>query len=328
MRKTFFQKVILKLLALDVRLMGRWVTNNAWRRALLSCVDDVYRPFSPQRVMLHIDRDKKDIAYLMMAKAASSALIRMIINRQPDYFSPRKGKVIPYLKVIVREDEGWTLTQRHFLFGFKIKNLAVEEVNSYFTFTFVRNPFTRWVSFFQNKYDYEDKKGKYYYNQPTLLFSLIKGQEALSFEELQDKIRARPKGGRTEMFPLLKKAASFEQLTSNLSKLPDHYLDYHTLPQHMGIEAFEEIGGKIDFLGKFETLEQDFEKIRHRFDLPPLRHANQSAGQHEDWRDYYTPKTARLIYQKYREDFERFGYEDEYPKLLNYLASKAQAQEV
>ena len=38
-------------------------------------------------------------------------------------------------------------------------------------------------------------------------------------------------------------------------------------------------------------------------------------------RDYYTPKTAKMIYQRYRKDFERFGYEDEYPKLLDYLAS-------
>ncbi|MPN62502.1 hypothetical protein SDC9_210251 [bioreactor metagenome] len=38
--------------------------------------------------------------------------------------------------------------------------------------------------------------------------------------------------------------------------------------------------------------------------------------------DYYTPKTAKMVYRKYRKDFETFGYEDEYTKLLTYLAAK------
>ena len=92
--------------------------------------------------------------------------------------------------------------------------------------------------------------------------------------------------------------------------------------QHIRIDRFKAAGGRIDFIGKFETLKEDFEKVRVHLDLDSLMHKNKSTGEHSDWRDYYTPKTAKMVYQRYSKDFEMFGYEDEYPKLLDYLAGQ------
>ena len=174
---------------------------------------------------------------------------------------------------------------------FKQREITLENLNAYFIFTFVRNPFTKLVSFFQNKYKYQH--GRYFF---------------------QRSIHLR--------FFWIEVIGSFNDLAYKISKLPDCYLEKHIESQHLDINHMRALGIDIDFIGKFETLKQEFEPIRQKFNLLPLDHQNKSTGEKENWRDYYTPKTAKMIYQRYRKDFEMFGYEDEYPKLLAYLASQ------
>lgn len=60
-----------------------------------------------------------------------------------------------------------------------------------------------------------------------------------------------------------------------------------------------------NFIGKFENLENDWKILQEKFDLGNLPH-----------------KTAKLVYKMYKKDFEAFGYENEYQKLLEYLKQK------
>lgn len=75
-----------------------------------------------------------------------------------------------------------------------------------------------------------------------------------------------------------------------------------------------------NYIGKFENLEEDWNFLQDKFSLGDLPHKN--ATPKDDWRDYYDIETAKLVYKIYKKDFEAFGYENEYQRLLEYLKKK------
>ncbi|WP_072239604.1 sulfotransferase family protein, partial [Campylobacter coli] len=72
----------------------------------------------------------------------------------------------------------------------------------------------------------------------------------------------------------------------------------------------------VNFVGKFEQLENDFKKILnilHRKDS--LVHVNKS--KHLNYRSYYSLQTYKIIREIYRDDFEIFDYDLEDKKYFN-----------
>jgi hypothetical protein len=64
----------------------------------------------------------------------------------------------------------------------------------------------------------------------------------------------------------------------------------------------------VDFVGRYETLAADFEKICARLKIQAeLPHANVS--EHRDYRTYYTPETREFVAKQFRRDIEMFGYD-------------------
>lgn len=81
--------------------------------------------------------------------------------------------------------------------------------------------------------------------------------------------------------------------------------DVHFYPQS------EMIGKHMDFVGRFENLENAWREIRrlcqHKgLQLDELPKLNSS--QHVDWQSYYDRRLSVLIRSHYHEDFIRFGY--------------------
>lgn len=70
----------------------------------------------------------------------------------------------------------------------------------------------------------------------------------------------------------------------------------------------------VDFVGRYETLARDFAEICDHLgiDGPRLPHHRSSA--HRDYRTYYTPATAALVAEAFREDIEFFGYQFQQPE--------------
>lgn len=70
-------------------------------------------------------------------------------------------------------------------------------------------------------------------------------------------------------------------------------------------DAGEEL---VDFVGRFETLEADFQticaKIGVKAELPFLN----ASKRRKDWRSYYTDETRDLVADLFAQDIERFGY--------------------
>lgn len=63
----------------------------------------------------------------------------------------------------------------------------------------------------------------------------------------------------------------------------------------------------VDFVGRFESLEADFEAICDEIGIEAkLPHTNSTS--HDDFTAYYTPRARRLVEEHYREDLEFFGY--------------------
>ena len=326
-RRHMINKIISKLirgaLLLEIHIRGPRIKYSARREKIIRSKyiqsHCVYPMRKVPRIVSAIADTQRKVAYLLILKVAFTSIGRTFFDNEshrkgydqwvkekhipnPDvrprtlvigiYNNEEMKHLFPLNNMISIENrKGWRMTGRNTEKNFRRKRITLDEVNSYSVFTFVRNPFSRFVSLFQHLYSYQN--GKYH---------ILWNKKGYNF--------------------WLHEVSSFSELVYKTSKLADCHLNPHAFPQHLVTDSFQLSGGKIDFIGKYETLRQDFEPIRQKFNLLSLEHQNKSEGEHEDWRDYYTPKTAKMIYQRYSKDFERFGYEDEYPKLLDYLAAK------
>jgi hypothetical protein len=65
----------------------------------------------------------------------------------------------------------------------------------------------------------------------------------------------------------------------------------------------------MDFVGRFESLQEDFNEICLRLEIPTveLPYANKSS--HKPFREYYNAHTIRLVREAFREDIELLNYD-------------------
>lgn len=165
--------------------------------------------------------------------------------------------------------------------GLEIRDLtAPEQWNSYFKFAFVRNPWDRTVSMYRHiRSSYEmNARGKMRY-----------------LDEITRRLGIQPD------------AFTFDIFVRGV--LRDRVFDnYHWDKQ---IHCFTDRHNQnvLDFIGRFEDLQQDFDTICRQigFPLTTLPHHNRTRDQ--PYETYYTPETVRIVEDLYREDVDMFRYE-------------------
>lgn len=221
----------------------------------------------------HIIRKKK-VIYLKNSKVACSSIISSL-------YSFTLSDNDNYLHIHREFNGNLVLTP----------NNIPSDCKAYYKFTYVRNPFTRLVSCYKNKFENNVANSKVYHNY---------------------------------LLGYLSRVESFDNFIKKVCKIPFPFSDNHFLLQY---NLIYDKKGKclIDYVGNFEDLPNDYnEKIADVYGFSHLPHYNKTESS-KRWEDYYTIETANLVYKKYRKDFEAFGYEDSYNGLIDYLNKKAVA---
>ena len=184
--------------------------------------------------------------------------------------------------------------------------LAILAEPAFFTFAFVRNPWARLVSAYLN---------------------LVTSCSDLSEHVLRDVHKHR--GGRAvaEIKPGDPTDVTFREFLGYLARRNPKRYNRHWKPQHLFFE-----GNRIDFIGRFETLSDDFEVVRERLKierkLPHLNSTRYSGGA-EPIRDnvsdlapkdllelpappkyprFFTAQMRDVVARIYAKDIALFGY--------------------
>ena len=66
----------------------------------------------------------------------------------------------------------------------------------------------------------------------------------------------------------------------------------------------------VDFIGRYETLQEDFDHICDRIGITPITLPHRrKASDRADYRGYYDDSTRRLVAEHFAPDIERLGYD-------------------
>ena len=248
--------------------------------------------------------------YCPIGKVASTSLIRIFVQLSD---IPAKEAILELSRGYIHAYAKHNLT----LAAHHSQAEAMEILNdkNYFKFSIVRNPWTRIISAYLDKF-------------------VIKPHIRKSFflpRNIKEVIEASYKSKGLE--PDYKKSISFRQFVEYVSTTDDKYLDGHWKPQHLYLGDTE-----FDFIARFESLTKDFEYIKKKLNISKisLPHTNKSASinrvsyvdQRENIRNYadylpndlinmdklpdyqafYAPDLQAMIAQRYSKDIETFGY--------------------
>lgn len=174
----------------------------------------------------------------------------------------------------------------HDLGGRQIGNYhsRMQDVRIFFrpyTFAFVRNPWDRLVSW----YNMMQKKGVHNSLSRYLLENSNNFSEFLRLTEVIHENEYEPK--------------RFFSLRPYLKSIAFNQVDYVTNRK-----------GHIvaDFIGRFETLQDDFDVLMGNLGLPPKDLPRLNVFKHADYRKYYTSADVDFVAKLFKKDIDYFQY--------------------
>lgn len=159
--------------------------------------------------------------------------------------------------------------------------------DEYFKFAFVRNPWDRIVSAYENS--------------PKTIEKFPYFEEFIDILYKNKSLFHEPK------------SISWTPWAIKIPDLPKTLI--HFWPAHLCLRNKEgEL--KTDFIGRFENLQKDFDKVCKSIGLPlsKLPHANKRKSKRRRrrasfYKDLYNDKTINQVGEIYKDDIELFGYE-------------------
>ena len=175
---------------------------------------------------------------------------------------------------------------------------------SYYKFTFVRDPWSRLVSIYYYRLGQLERPGNLLKTSTLLrsskLSEIIKNPLWVSKYLISDFIVKRR---NKKLYHNESTRISFtEWLQNGLTRVK-------SMTQNNCTNFITDEGGHnlVDFVGSHENMESDFSEICQRLgieaELPHLNSTN-----HRNYRSYYTPELRNLVAEKFAQDIERFHF--------------------
>jgi len=167
-----------------------------------------------------------------------------------------------------------------------IKKVGMEAWRQCFTFAFVRNPYDMVVSLYSMFTQYEQYIDKE--KHPDLFHPWNQ------YENFEDFLLKVDQGKC-----IYNKAHRW----NNLKNLQTKYLTRSMLWRWQRREIL------VDFVGRYETLQDDFNKVCDRIGIPPLALIRHGGTNHKHYDEMYTPKTRRIVERHFKLDLKMFDYD-------------------
>lgn len=169
----------------------------------------------------------------------------------------------------------------HDPYSFALRDKAAKH-EGYFKAAFVRNPFDRLVSWYS---------------------SISSNARLMSDEEKA----LNPDFNRVQQH-VLQHASTFDEFILLCSDATDRsgwkpflYNQADYLSAGPGEIA-------MDFIGRFESLDDDFRKLSSHLGLDSAVLPQTNASRHRPYREYYTPETRKIVEERFAKDCGIFGY--------------------
>lgn len=101
-------------------------------------------------------------------------------------------------------------------------------------------------------------------------------------------------------------------LKNYLKKFRKWLLSEGVLADMVVDEVFRPMGhyldAPVDFIGRYETLQDDFDKVCKIIGEEPRTLIRDNVTEHPLWQSLYDPALLARVYELYRDDFKTFGY--------------------
>tara|TARA_R110001592_G_scaffold130031_5_gene343041 strand:- start:1652 stop:2278 length:627 start_codon:yes stop_codon:yes gene_type:complete len=147
--------------------------------------------------------------------------------------------------------------------------LRLPEVQKYWKFAFVRNPYSRMVSWFSY---------------------LTQGLNGLTAQKIHAKTY-----GTDYLLGDFKNFCNFAPFWVFNNQF------FHLCDKDENI--------KIDFVGRYENLQEDLGIVCDKIGIPQQKLPRTNKSKHKHYTEYYDDETRQIVAEKYAKDIEYFGYE-------------------
>ena len=155
--------------------------------------------------------------------------------------------------------------------------------DEYFKFTFVRNPYSLEVSMYSYMH--------------TIIKQWRNGEGKFANKKLP--------------FAVKRQVELYKNFIEKYPTFRDHVL-HHTTKKGIKpqLEYICDKNGNnlLDFIGKFETLQQDFDTVCDKIGIPRQKLPHENKTNHKHYTEYYDDETRAIVAQKYAKDIEYFDY--------------------
>ena len=169
--------------------------------------------------------------------------------------------------------------------------------NSYYKFSFVRNPWSWLVSLYHFKIhiDIGDV-----WLRPIIMKD--------TFSEFIYKL----KDSKSLFPPYWKIQRQFkQQVSNNFGNYIDSMLESDDVPfnkSHLDFYLKDSNGNLPNYIGKIDTLQEDLDKICKDIGIEPVKLIHQNASPHRHYSEYYDDETRDIVAKIFAKDIKYFGW--------------------